>query len=71
MSPKTIRREIERGNIGAHKLGSRWRIPEKDYAAWIERARYIPVEKEPADWIPVVPARGSVAALRRIEGEAA
>lgn len=30
VNPQTIRREIERGNLGAFKVGDTWRIPVEE-----------------------------------------
>ena len=42
LCPKTIERMIQRGELSAHKLGSRIRIRRSDVEAWIERSRLEP-----------------------------
>jgi len=71
LSAKTVWREIGRGNLRAHKLAGRWRIHPEDCEAWIERGAYTPDPVVALDSPPVTPSRGSRAALRRIEREAA
>ena len=60
-----------RGELPAHKMCGRWRIREEDYGQWLERSRYVPSSFVVADMRPAPPACGSLAALRRIEDEAA
>lgn len=71
LSPKTVCREIGRGNLRAHKLAGRWRIRAEDCEAWIDRAAYAPDRIDRRSRVPATPSRGSLAALRQIEGEAA
>jgi len=71
LSSKTVWREIGRGNLRAHKLSGRWRIRTEDCKAWIDRAAYAPDRVEARPHVPATPSCGSLAALRRIEGEAA
>lgn len=60
-----------RGELPAHKLCGRWRIREEDYGEWLERSRYVPSPVLEAEVPPAPPACGSLAALQRIEVEAA
>jgi excisionase family DNA binding protein len=71
LSQKTVWREIGRGNLKAYKLSGRWRIRIADCEAWIDRAAYAPEQVDARSHAPATPSRGSLAALRRIEGEAA
>jgi excisionase family DNA binding protein len=71
LAPKTVRREIERGNLRAHKLAGRWRVDPEDCQAWIDRSTYTPERDETRSYVPANPACGSLSALRRIESEAA
>ncbi|MBA4544692.1 helix-turn-helix domain-containing protein [Thermoactinomyces daqus] len=36
---RTVRREIERGNLKAVKVGSVWRITHKDFEEYLEKNR--------------------------------
>jgi excisionase family DNA binding protein len=71
LSSKTVWREIGRGNLRAHKLSGRWRIRTEDCQAWIDRAAYAPEQVDARSDVPATPSCGSLAALRRIESEAA
>jgi len=37
VNPQTIRREIERGNLGAFKVGDTWRIPVEEIQKYEEQ----------------------------------
>jgi excisionase family DNA binding protein len=69
-SVKTVRRAIERGQLIASKVSGRWLVWESDFLAWIDRGRYVPQSASHASVDPVVPVRGSRAALREIEAQA-
>lgn len=71
LSPKTVCREIGRGNLRAYKLSGRWRIRVEDCEAWIDKAAYAPDRIDVSRHVPAAPSRGSLAALRQIEAEAA
>ena len=73
LSGKTVWREIRRGNLDARKVCNRWLIDRADVEAWLERGRYLPTSATAvgANVVPVPPDRGSLAALREIESEAA
>jgi excisionase family DNA binding protein len=71
LSAKTVWREIGRGNLRAHKLSGRWRIRTEDCQGWIDRAAYAPGKVDSRPHVPPSPSCGSLAALRRIESEAA
>lgn len=73
LSGKTIWREIRRGNLEARKVCNRWLIDQADVEAWLDRGRNgsVPTAAVGTDLVPAPPARGSLAALRQIEGEAA
>jgi excisionase family DNA binding protein len=71
LSSKTVWREIGRGNLRAHKLSGRWRIRTEDCQAWIDRGVYAPDRVDARPHVPAASSCGSLAALRRIESEAA
>lgn len=72
LSSKTVWREIQRGNLAARKVCNRWLIREADVEAWLERGSNSARSVVGVDTVvPVPPAAGSLAALRRIESEAA
>lgn len=71
LSPKTVCREIGRGNLRAYKLAGRWRIRTHDCEAWIDQGAYEPDRIEARRHLPASSSCGSLAALRRIESEAA
>jgi excisionase family DNA binding protein len=70
-SPKTVRREIQRGHLVARKLCGGWLIREDDVDVWLERGRSLPAPTRAVDAPPMPPPAGSLADLRRIEREAA
>lgn len=39
VSDKTVRRWIEKGDLIAHKLGTRWRVSEADLALFLRTRR--------------------------------
>lgn len=39
VSPKTVRRWIERGDLHAHRLGHQYRITDEDLSAFLARRR--------------------------------
>lgn len=41
VGPKTIRREINRGELEAIKVGMIYRIHKEDALAWLEKKEYI------------------------------
>jgi excisionase family DNA binding protein len=66
---KAVRKAIKCGELRASKLRGQWRMTDADYAAWLESGRLLVL---PAAVVlaPAAPAaRGSLAALRRIEDE--
>ena len=68
LSSKTVLRAVGRGELVAYKVGGRWRVKEGDFAAWVERGRFIPSVSPNAPLPePVVPSHGSLAALRKLE----
>lgn len=72
LSRKTVWREIQRGNLAARKVCNRWLIRGADVEAWLERGSSPARSVTAVDTVvPVPPALGSLAALRRIESEAA
>ena len=68
---KAVRNAIKRGELRAYKLCGQWRIRDDDYEEWVEGSKYVPASAAVAETVPVPPMRGSLAALRRIESEAA
>jgi excisionase family DNA binding protein len=68
LSEKTIRRVIERGELAASKVGNRWRVSEEDMHAWIEAKRFVPEVRPVLVEVSAPAERGSLAALRAIEG---
>ncbi|HEY2355086.1 MAG TPA: helix-turn-helix domain-containing protein [Gaiellaceae bacterium] len=68
---KAVRKAIHCGELRASKLRGQWRVSETDYEAWVESGRVVvlPVAVVVAPAVPT--ARGSLAVLRRIEGETA
>jgi Helix-turn-helix domain len=70
LSTKAVRGAIVRGELVARKLCGRWRIRERDFDAWVERGKFLPPVAASLPE-PAIPAQGSLAALRRIEAEAA
>jgi excisionase family DNA binding protein len=71
LGEKAVRNAIRRGELRASKLCGRWRIRERDYEAWFDSGRLVVAPIVPVE-VPAAPAvRGSLAALRRIEGETA
>lgn len=73
LSGKTVWREIRRGHLDARKVCNRWLIRQADVEAWLERGRDARASN-PASCVsvaPIAPDRGSLAALRQIEDEAA
>ena len=71
LSEKAVRNAIRRGELRASKLCGRWRIRETDYESWVDAATYAPLRPAAVPGPPVSPPRGSLAALKRIEDEAA
>lgn len=69
--PKAVRKAIRRGELRAHNLCGRWRIREEDYDAWVDAATFVPSALVEVGDPPAPRTRGSLAALRRIEAEAA
>lgn len=69
--PKAVRKAIARGELRGRKLCGRWRIREEDYEAWVEAAAFVPSAAAEVKDTPTPPASGSLAALKRIEAEAA
>ena len=39
LSPTTIERLARKGRIPAYKIGWEWRIPAKEFQAWLRRQR--------------------------------
>jgi len=39
LSPTTIERLAREGRIPAYKIGWEWRIPAKEFQAWLQRQR--------------------------------
>lgn len=71
LGEKAVRNAIRRGELRASKLCGRWRIREKDYEAWFDSGRLV-VRPVAVVEVPAPPGlKGSLAALRRIEGETA
>ena len=72
LSEKTVYRAIRCGELRASKLRGLWRIRRDDYEDWLRGAAYVPETRPVAKSDQAAPsARGSRAALRRIESEAA
>jgi excisionase family DNA binding protein len=73
LSGKTVWREIRRGNLRARKICNRWLIDRTDVEVWLERGGNPSASTGAVDAnvVPVPPDRGSLAALRQIESEAA
>lgn len=71
LGPKAVRNAIRRGELRASKLCGRWRVRERDYDDWFDSCRIVVVPMTVVE-VPTAPAtRGSLEALRRIEGETA
>jgi excisionase family DNA binding protein len=71
LGEKAVRKAIHCLELRASKLRGQWRISEADYEAWVESGRLVVLPVEVVI-TPVTPAeRGSLAALRRIEGATA
>lgn len=45
VSTRTVRREIQKGRLGAYKLAGKWRFKEEDIRAYFEQARVEPKPK--------------------------
>lgn len=71
LGEKAVRGAIRRGDLRASKLCGRWRVRESDYDDWFERGRCAALTPVVDDVSAAPAATGSLAALRRIEGEAA
>lgn len=71
VSAKTVRREIDRGELLATKIGRCLRIPEEAFGAWIADGRVARGATRPASPRASSPGEvGSLARLRAIEGNA-
>lgn len=71
LSEKAVRNAIRRGELRASKLCGRLRVRETDYEEWFDLGR-VGVRPVVLVDVPAAPAvKGSLAALRRIEGDTA
>ena len=71
LGEKAVRGAIRRRELRASKLCGRWRIREADFEDWFEAGQVVVRPVAAVEPPPAPAVEGSLAALRRIEGETA